>query len=97
MLKAKTKIYPWQCYSCEKVFESNVEASIIWDETDGDRLHVCKDCEDDTHIDDVECDICGKETQVVYTAEHDTYECECGHNQELWQDEDEGEFDGENP
>ncbi len=99
MLKAKTKLYPWQCYSCEVVFESNVEASVIWDEEGGERLHICIDCEDDTHIDDIVCDICGLETQVVYTLECVDFVCDCGHVQDLWQeeDEDEDEFDGENP
>jgi hypothetical protein len=93
MLKAKTKIYPWKCFNCEKVYESNVEAAIIWDETGGERLHVCTECEDDTHIDDLECDICGKETQVVYTSDHDNYECDCGHYQELWEECDEEDDD----
>jgi hypothetical protein len=95
MLKAKTKLYPWKCFSCEKIYESNVEAVVIWDTADGQRLHACEACEDITHIEDVQCDVCGKEAQVVYTIEHDSYNCECGHSQRLPEEEEEDEYDEE--
>jgi hypothetical protein len=79
MLKAKTKLYPWQCFSCEVVYESNVEASVIFVTPKGLLLHGCYNCRELTHIEDIVCVSCYETFLAVYHESHDTVVCKCGH------------------
>lgn len=81
MLKSKTNIYPWKCFCCEGIFESNQNAGIIWVTPlpEANVMHCCHKCEPQTSIEEITCGGCHMTFTAVYHKGHDNVICTCSH------------------
>jgi hypothetical protein len=93
MLNSKTERYPWKCFCCEGIFESNNEPSVIWVTPlpEAMVMFACKACEDQTYIEDIVCQGCFEIYTAVYHNEHEKVICNCGHAHVFQDDDDCGD------